>query len=189
MSQQYYQPAPVQPGPAPERRKSWPRRHKFLTFVFFPAVVLVVIIVAAAVASSGSPGSSKLAGLASCTSHHAVSGGQWEQIAKDPDSYRGQCVIVYGQIIQFDSNTGPGSFRASAGGSAVAPEFGFANYPTDNTIFDGDTSMLKPLVQGDLFTAQVTVAGSTTYDTAMGGSTSAPVFRVDSVTKTGHASS
>ncbi|MBO0822093.1 MAG: hypothetical protein J2P26_14745, partial [Nocardiopsaceae bacterium] len=73
-------------------------RHKFLTFFAFPVAVLVVIVVIAVAASSGdSIGSSQTADLATCQSHHAVSGGQWAQIAKDPGSYKGQCVEVYGQ--------------------------------------------------------------------------------------------
>lgn len=173
----------------PPKRKSWPMRHKFLTFFTFPALVIVMIIIVAVASSGGSPGSSQTADLAACTSHHAVSAEQWAQIAKDPGAWKGQCVTVYGQIIQFDDNTGPSSFRAEAGGRHVAPSYGFVNYPTDNVIFNGDEAKLKPLVEGDLFTAEVTVGGSTTYDTAMGGSTSAPVLRVDSITKTGHLDS
>lgn len=188
---QYPPPPGWQPPPGYEirKRRSWPRRHWFLTFVAFPMLAIVVIIVIAVAASSGSPGSSQLSGLAACETHHTVSSEEWAQIAKDPASYRGQCITVYGQVIQFDDNTGPGSFRAEAGGQHVAPQFGFVDYPTSNALFDGDAATLKPIVQDDLFTAQVTVAGSATYDTAIGGSTSAPVFRVDSVTKTGHLDS
>lgn len=39
--------------------------------------------------------------------------------------------------------------------------------------------------QEHALTAEVTVDGSTAYDTTMGGSMSAPVLRVDSVTETG----
>lgn len=134
----------------PPKRKSWPMRHKFLAFFAFPVVVIVVIIIAAVAASGGSTGAAQTAGLAACTSHHRVSAEQWAQMAKEPEASKGQCVTVYGQIIQFDDNTGPGSFRAEAGPSHVAPSYGFVNYPTDNVIFSGDVAKLKPLVQGDL---------------------------------------
>ena len=42
---------------------------------------------------------------------------------------------------------------------------------------------------GDLFTAQVTVEGAKSYETTLGGSTTAPLLRVDSVKQTGHLGS
>lgn len=177
----------------PPKRKAWPMRHKFLTFVLFPVlflvVVIVVVVIVAAASSGGSLGASRTAGLAACASHHAVSAEQWAQITKDPEAAKGQCVIVYGQVTQFDDNTGPGSFRAEAGPRHVAASYGFVNYPTDNVIFSGTAAKLKQFVAGDLFTAEVAIGGSATYDTVMGGSTSAPVMRVDSIAKTGHLDS
>jgi hypothetical protein len=49
--------------------------------------------------------------------------------------------------------------------------------------------LLNPVVQNDLFTAKVTVTGSLSYTTEMGGSTTVPELQVDSITVTGHASS
>jgi hypothetical protein len=67
-------------------------------------------------------------------------------------------------------------------------DIGYVSYPT-NTVLDGDASLLNPVVQNDLFTAKVTVTGSLSYTTEMGGSTTVPELHVDSITVTGHASS
>ena len=84
---------------------------------------------------------------------------------------------MYGKITQFDSATGTEGFRADAGGVRQVPDsIGFVNYPT-NTIFSGDSTMLTDFVEGDLFTAKVTVAGAYSYDTQIGGSTTAPQAR------------
>lgn len=178
---QYRQPYAAPPQWQPPRRRSWPRRHWLLTS-FLAAALIVVIAIAAAANSKKGPDTSA---LAACTSHHDVSSRQWLAIAKDPDAAKGQCITVYGEVTQFDSATGDATFRAQAGGVSAEPQFGFVDYPT-NALFDGDAGALGVLVQDDLFTAQVTVAGSQTYDTQIGGQTTVPVFRVDSVTRTGH---
>lgn len=57
---QYY-PPPGQYPQQPPRRKSWARRHWFLTFITFPVAGLLLIVVIAAAASSGSSGSTPVA--------------------------------------------------------------------------------------------------------------------------------
>lgn len=123
-----------------------------------------------------------------CTTWTPINSRAWADIAKDPDGHRGQCVIVYGQVTQFDSATGTDTFRADIGGTYQAPSDGFVDYQT-NTILTGNSARLNDLVQGDLFTAKVHVAGSVSYDNQMGGGTTAPKLQVDSVKVTGHLSS
>lgn len=169
----------------PPRRRRWVARHKILTgFIAGTGALVLIVIVAVASASPGPD----TAALAACASHHAISSRQWLQVAKDPGAAKGQCITVYGEVTQFDSVTGNGTFRAQAGGVKAPVSFGFADYPT-NALFDGDGKVLGSLVEGDLFTAKVTVAGSQTYKTQIGGSTTVPVFRVDSVERTGHLGS
>jgi hypothetical protein len=50
---QYGQPYPGPQYEPPRRRKSWPRRHWFLTFFLFPFLALVLIIIIAVAASGG----------------------------------------------------------------------------------------------------------------------------------------
>lgn len=61
-------------------------------------------------------------------------------------------------MTQFDSGTGTSAFRANVDGIKHTPRYHFVDYPT-NTMLSGDAAALSNVVQGDLFTAEVTVAG------------------------------
>ncbi|GAB3069004.1 hypothetical protein [Micromonospora schwarzwaldensis] len=102
---------------------------------------------------------------------------QWKLIAKNPDSYTGRTYVVYGQVTQFDAATGTDAFRANVGGRNLTYEF---EYDT-NTLLQGDAGRLSDLVQDDEFQAKVTVLGSFSYDTQIGGETTVPLLRVDSI--------
>jgi hypothetical protein len=111
----------------------------------------------------------------------------FQKLAKDPDSYAGDTYIIWGEITQFDSATGVDTFRADTGAKKKKPSYGFVNY-AQNAILTGDESSLSDYVEGDLFRAKVTVVGSYTYDTQIGGSTTVPEFQVDSISRYGHVS-
>lgn len=113
-----------------------------------------------------------------------VSDRQWKQMAKNPDSYQGQPVVLHGEIWQFDSASGPNAFLASSGGKYQRPEYGFTDYPVD-AMFTGDEATLESLVEGDLFTANVEVIGSLDYDTMIGGANTVPIVWIWSVKRTG----
>lgn len=116
--------------------------------------------------------------------HKAVTARTWKLIAKDPDKYYGQAVIVYGHVTQFDSATGADAFRANVDGVKHAESY---EYDT-NTILVGSEDALRDLVADDLFVARVTVDGSLSYETMMGGETTVPRLRVDSIKVTGTSS-
>jgi hypothetical protein len=81
---------------------------------------------------------------------------EWALIAKDPDAHAGERVVVHGRVTQFDPNTGDASFRADVSGVAEpAPLSG------TNTLLTGRARDLAPVVEGDRFTAEVTVRGAT----------------------------
>jgi hypothetical protein len=94
----YYQPGPGQqpysppPGYEVRKRKSWPRRHWFLTFVFFPFVLLIVIIIIAVAASSGGSGTSTGTGGGGGTVTYIVTGTGSADVTYGPDgsSYTGK---------------------------------------------------------------------------------------------------
>ena len=90
-------------------------------------------------------------------------------IAKDPDSHVGESIIVYGEVTQFDSVTGTDTFRANVDGAVHQVTYGFSGYET-NTVLTGGGADLSNLVEGDLFEADVVVAGLMSYDNTMGGS-------------------
>ena len=109
--------------------------------------------------------------------YNPVTDSQWQLIQENPDSYTGQTFIVTGTVTQHDANTGADEFRADAGP---------ADNPNTNTIFDGsnDGSQVAVLQVGQNFTAEVSVEGSISYTTTLGGSTTAPELSVVSITQT-----
>jgi hypothetical protein len=115
-----------------------------------------------------------------------ISARDWALIAKDPDAHAGERVVVYGQVTQFDSATGASTFRANVDGAAHKVSYGYADYKT-NTMLTGPDDQLKDIVDGDLFRAEVTVAGALSYDTTMGGSTTVPKLEITAIKVTGSA--
>lgn len=57
------------------------------------------------------------------------------------------------------------------------------DYDTD-TILQGSASQLTDIVADDTFRAEVSVLGSYTYETTMGGSMTVPMLQVDSISRT-----
>jgi hypothetical protein len=109
----------------------------------------------------------------------------WLLVAKDPAGHAGQRIIVYGNVTQFDAGTGTSTFRANIDGVAHRVKYGYIDYPT-NTMLTGDLAVLANVVQGDLFTAEVTVTGPYIYQNTMGGQMSVPLLNVTKLTVTGH---
>ncbi|RBL99580.1 hypothetical protein C1H84_14220 [Glutamicibacter soli] len=105
------------------------------------------------------------------------------QIVKKPDSYLDKNVIIYARVTQFDSATGPCTFRANVSHAQV----GKYDYE-HNTIFnagDGLTNcdILDDVVAEDIVKVTATVTGSLTYDTQVGGSTTVPEMQVVKITR------
>jgi hypothetical protein len=78
---------------------------------------------------------------------------------KNPDVHVGDEVLIYGQVTQFDSATGTEGFLADSGATKKFPEYGYVDF-NENTVYSGDEADLEDVVEGDLFTAYVTVVGS-----------------------------
>jgi hypothetical protein len=101
-------------------------------------------------------------------------------LMKNPDAYVGRHFIVYGEVTQFDAATGDSIFRANSGAVRDSISYGFTAY-SDNTLYLGDTSMLANVVEGDVFKATIEVLGSESYDTQIGGNTTVPKFRLQTI--------
>ncbi|MEO3777295.1 hypothetical protein ABGB16_10675 [Micromonospora sp. B11E3] len=111
-------------------------------------------------------------------SYQTLSERRWKLVAKNPDAYLGKTYVVYGRVTQFDAATGTDSFRADVAHRRMADEW---DYET-NTMLTGSDSDLEDLVEDDTFRAKVTVLGSYSYDTQIGGQTTVPLLQVDSIT-------
>jgi hypothetical protein len=116
---------------------------------------------------------------------------EWKAIARDPDAHLGDKVVVYGRVTQFDSATGPDTFRADVDGVSHSRSY---DYDT-NTVLTGissmspgeDLNLLRDVFQDDLFRAEVTVLGSLSYETQIGGQTTVPQLLVHEIEVTGSA--
>jgi hypothetical protein len=108
----------------------------------------------------------------------------WDLIARDPDAHEGEMYRVYGYVTQADSATGVDTIRANVEGQVYDDWY---DYDVNTIITDQlGTNDLVSVVQGDLFVAEVTVIGSFTYDTQIGGSTTVPLLSLYSIAVTGH---
>ncbi|MDT7725942.1 MAG: hypothetical protein QOI21_2518 [Actinomycetota bacterium] len=120
------------------------------------------------------------------TKPRRITAREWQLIAKNPDSHISERISIYGKVAQFDSATGTNGFRANVDGVVHPSEYGYVSYDT-NTFLLGSESDLANLVEDDTFKADVTVLGSYSYGTQIGGNTTAPSLQVNSVTVTGHS--
>lgn len=116
----------------------------------------------------------------------AITARQWALIAKSPDQHVGESIVVYGQVEQFDAATGTSTFRASVDGVKHPVKYGYADYET-NTVLVGTPEVLGDIVEKDLFRAEVTVTGSLTYDTTLGGSMTVPQLQITKIEVIGTA--
>ncbi|HEY3547950.1 MAG TPA: DUF2510 domain-containing protein [Propionicimonas sp.] len=109
-----------------------------------------------------------------------LSSHRFKLLVKDPDSYVGKTYVLYGEVTQFDAATGKDTFLANSGPAKKRISYGYTTY-AENSEFTSDEIMLGDLVRGDCFKAKVTVLGSISYDTQIGGRTTVPKFQVDSI--------
>lgn len=103
-------------------------------------------------------------------------------LVKDPDASIGQQLIVYGNVFQFDAATGKCSFLANTSHAMQANSFDYEH----NALATGgdgedDCPILDPVVEGDNVKLWVTVLGSLSYETQIGGNTTVPHFAVEQV--------
>lgn len=102
----------------------------------------------------------------------AVDGGTWPQIIKNPDGHVGTRLLIYGEVVQFDVNTGTCAFRMNSGPAQTRYSF---DYDQNTYVRAGGANcgLLAPIVQDDHLLVWATVTGSYTYSTAMGGTATA----------------
>lgn len=191
------------PHPLATTRKS--RKGLWISLSVVGGVLLLVIVLAAIGGSRSAnttadscrgtgctatlpqkPAAAQSPGIVADGPPKAITARDWALIAKDPAAHVGQAIIVYGQVKQFDSVTGTGTFRANVDGVQHKVSYGYADYDT-NTILEGDQSTLNQVVEGDLFRAEVVVAGTYSYETTMGGQLTAPVLAVSAIKVIGSA--
>ncbi len=80
------------------------------------------------------------------STYNAISPHDYAVLLKDPDAHKGEKIIVYGVVTQFDSQTGTSEFRADTAAEAQDDRFG---YDQNTLIKASDPSILKDVVKDD----------------------------------------
>ncbi|OBF28908.1 hypothetical protein A5724_26175 [Mycobacterium sp. ACS1612] len=96
---------------------------------------------------------------------------EFAMMAKNPDSWAGRKIVVYGVITQFDAATGATAFRADTGPSPTTDPY---DYDQNTLITAHDARMVANFVEDDVVTMFAEVQGAVTYDTQIGGKTTVP---------------
>lgn len=138
---------------------------------------------AAAQAEADAAAAAAQAALLDPASYSAISARDWQLIEKDPDSHIGEKYVIYGRVTQADASTGTEGFRADTSGE---PQASWYDYDI-NTIVAADPEIVKTVVTDDLVTMYVMVGGSYSYDTQIGGSTTAVMVLASILTVDGTA--
>jgi len=102
-------------------------------------------------------------------------------LVKAPDKYTGRTYQLWGCISQFDAATGDDTFRAET----LNRKTSYWYLDGSNALFNGDADRLSDFVEDDVVFMNVVAAGSFTYDTQVGGSTTVPLFSVVSISRKG----
>lgn len=111
-----------------------------------------------------------------------------DQVEKNPDGLEGQCFVMYGRIVQFDSNTGPCSFQANIARNNssrwwdydIRSNFGYEDSEIASS-FVTTCPELDNIDGDDFIKVWGTVLGSYRYDTSLGGSNTVPSFKIEKV--------
>lgn len=120
------------------------------------------------------------AALRDPATYSSISRRDWQLIEKDPDSHAGEKYIVYGHVTQADAATGTELFRADTGGAKAD----WYDYEV-NTIVSADADLVSGVVTDDMVRLYVTIIGSFSYDTQIGGSTTAVAVSAGIIEVTG----
>lgn len=115
------------------------------------------------------------------STYEGISERDFALLVKNPDGFVGRKFVLYARVSQFDSATGPSTFRADA---AASPQEYWGLYG-ENVVVTGSAQLLTNVVEDDLVTMYVEVAGAYSYDTQIGGSTTAPKLTVNIIDVTG----
>lgn len=100
-------------------------------------------------------------------------------LAKNPDAHKGENYLIYGVVTQLDSATGKCAMLVSTAAKKQSMSF---DYEQNSLAVSGDAESNCPLfdsvVEDDHVKLAVTVQGSFSYDTQIGGNTMVPLFQV-----------
>lgn len=104
----------------------------------------------------------------------------WNSLVRVPSSQKGQNLVIYGCVVQFDANTGGSKFRAYTSPTQLQ----YYGLDGTNSLLAGSSKLLLKLSEKDAFLARVNVTGAYVY-TTLGGRTTVPSFAIRDFVKMG----
>lgn len=186
---QGYMALPNQPAglvaPAPKKKRRWP------WIILAVLLVLLVISIAGGGTEStrtSAPGAAPTAPATEDTdpvrldpvSYESLTERDYALILKDPEASAGRKIVVYGEVIQFDTATGPSRFMAST--SAVPIDLDDEYFFGDRAVVDlADRQLGADVAQDDIVKMYVEVKGTFEYENLLGGEMVVPRLRANIV--------
>lgn len=175
-------------NPQQTPRRGWFRRHLALVIVGACALALVFVVmlvgVIALLASDGAGGPDYEALAKNDPSKFTVvDAASWSAIQKDPDAAKGKRVVIFANIMQFDTATGSDTFMAGVGTYQPTEAYEFEM----DTMFRGATDTLARFKQDDVVRIYGQVAGAQEYDTLIGGRNTVPLIDIAKIENVGFA--
>ncbi|MDR7385030.1 DUF4190 domain-containing protein [Promicromonospora iranensis] len=108
---------------------------------------------------------------------------QWDAIAKHPDRAEGDKVVVFAEVMRFDSSTGSDRFLAIAG----IDQPGHSGELRSGSVFIGEEPLLGGVQEDDVLKIHAEVSGSLELETQLGGVSRVPVLIITKVEDVGFA--
>lgn len=102
--------------------------------------------------------------------YQQVSDRSWSLVERDPESHEGEEFVLYGRVTQADAITGSSIIRVDTSATQKSRAF---YYDVNTMVNAGESGVFDDVVGDDLIKLLVTVDGSMSYETAIGGSTTA----------------
>lgn len=112
-----------------------------------------------------------------------VDAAQWESIVQHPDRAGGRAVVVFAEVMRFDSSTGPDRFLAVAGVDQPGDSFELQS----SSVFIGEESLLEGVETDDVLKIHAVVTGSLELETQLGGVSKVPALTIAQVEDVGFA--
>ena len=112
-------------------------------------------------------------------SYAEISKRQLAKVVRNPDAYVGKKYVIYGEVTQYDSATGEDAMLADVAYKNTA-RGNYGYFEGENSmITKGKATNMGDVVEDDIVKMYVTVVGSFSYDTQIGGNTTVPQFTVN----------
>lgn len=108
---------------------------------------------------------------------------QWESIVKHPVEAEGRAVVVFAEVVQFDSRTGSDRFLAAAG----VDQPGDLGELRSTSAFVGEEALLEGVEQGDVLKIHAEVTDSLELETRLGGTSTVPFLTIARIEDVGLA--